>query len=155
MKKKIRRSYKCTTLPTYNDAMKAILENNFSVSIYADRNNLTIILEFDAEDTAAIQEMTDVVKNMEVIISDYLPAFMFAEGREFAQELEFEKEKFAAAIRQANNNMADLKGERDSIKCDCDKYKEAFREKLTALNRVKSQIKAIAVLLNAICPEKQ
>lgn len=47
-----------------------------------------------------------------------------------------------------------LKQERDDCKNDYLQYQELFRDKASQYNRVKDQVKAISVLVNAIFPDK-
>lgn len=62
--------------------------------------------------------------------------------------------KYKNILTELQESNSELKQERDDCKNDYHQYQELFRDKASQYNRVKDQVKAISVLVNAIFPDK-
>lgn len=147
MNKKISKQYTASTLTTYNDMLGVILKNNYPVNMTANREALVIVLDFDDNDASTINQITEAVKDMEIIVSDTIT--IDALGASVIAEIAHAK----STITKAAENISDLHKKNEWLTNDRDMYQKWFREASNKNDRVKSQVKAIAVLINSIFPE--
>lgn len=136
---KIARLYKAQTLVTYNDILAYVISNNYDVNINADRDNLAVTLEFGETDSVTFHKIEEKIKKMEVIVEDTFTVKIPTDDNNIINEIANYKEQCETLRKE----FGTIKKEHDEVKASKDYY-------VRKCNRVKEQIKAIGVMIEAI-----
>lgn len=144
----IKKNYKAGCADTFYELLSAIAYARFDVNIHADRESLTIRLEFDEkDDSSTIDELYGIAGRMGVEVSDVDSTFVFAEDYDdFIAESK-------QTVKEAKEAIATIAKERDMARKDKEFYRQCFNRKSDQYDRTKKQIEAITVMMQNIFPE--
>ena len=148
MEKKIAKLYKESTIATYKELLKDILAANFAADFRTYRENVSVAMVFMPDDTDAVDEMAQLTKNMEVVISD--AAIVTVPNHKEASE----PTHLINEIATANAEIASLRSSFDALKKERDGYRGLWAEEKRAKNRITSQIQSIKTILDGLFPGK-
>lgn len=147
MSHKFKKNYKTGCTDTFYEFLNEIAYAQFYVNIHADRDSLTIRLEFNEDDDSAINELYEIADKMGVEVSDVDSTFVFAEDYD---DFIAESKK---TVEEAKEVIATIAKERDMARKDKEFYRQCFNHKSDQYNRTKKQIEAITVMMQNIFPE--
>ena len=136
MENKIIKRFVLSTKEDFETALGAIACDRLNVDIHTDRENFTIELEFHKEDDTTLKHMYDYAARKEIIVKD-VPSHQQYNMHD-VENLIFQRD-------EAQNGLLKMTEERDTY---CNWWKESKKE----CDRVKTQIKSIAALMNSIFP---
>lgn len=133
----------------YCKMVQTIASTDLNVRMQADRENLTIAVECDENDENTSVALSDVIEANEIELTGSKMIFIPADNS-IIDEIAQTKETLEKAVA----NMKELREEHEEVVKQRDMYKRWFDTSATTSRRVKEQVKAIAVMINSIYPER-
>ena len=130
--------YTCPTGAIYGDVLDAIVGEDLRINILANADELTITEMFLKDDDESIDAINRIIERAGGVIPTRCKSFHVGSTVEHLHE----------KIETLEEELRHAVSERDI-------YIQNYRRKTIQLSRVKSQIKAISLLLGEVFPEKQ
>lgn len=149
MEMKKAKLYVAPDAAAYCKMIQTITSADLNVRMQADRENLTIAVECDENDENTSVSLTDVIEANEIELTGSNMIFIPTDNS-IIDEIAQTKETLEKAVA----NMKELREEHEEVVKQRDMYKRWFDTSATTSRRVKEQVKAIAVMINSIYPER-